>query len=98
MHKSPETRRAFLKSAAVASAAAATVSRKTFAAPEGDTYFAGAAEREITPPEGMEITHFVRENIGVHDPLFVRALVLSGVLFCGRGVPGNPARGATGQL
>ena len=76
MHESPETRRDFLKSAAVASAAAATVSRKSFAAPEGDTYFAGAAEREITPPEGMEITHFVRENIGVHDPLFVRAIVL----------------------
>ena len=29
---------------------------------------------------------------------FVRALVLSGVLFGGRGVPGNPARGATEQL
>jgi hypothetical protein len=24
----------------------------------------------------MEITHYIRENIGVHDPLFIRALVL----------------------
>ena len=72
----PKTRRGFLKSAAVAGATAATLPRRTFAAHEDNTYFAGAAEREITPPIGMEITHFVRENIGVHDPLYVRAIVL----------------------
>ncbi|MHC4563488.1 MAG: hypothetical protein ACYS8X_12040 [Planctomycetota bacterium] len=37
---------------------------------------AGAAERDVTPPIGLEITHPVRANVGVHDPLFVRALVL----------------------
>ena len=72
----PKTRRGFLKSAAIAGATAAILPRRTFAAPADNTYFAGAAEREITPPIGMEITHFVRENIGVHDPLYVRAIVL----------------------
>ena len=61
---------------AIAGVGATALVRKSFAAPDKDIYFAGAAEREITPPVGMEITHFVRENIGVHDPLFVRALVL----------------------
>jgi len=37
---------------------------------------AGAAQRDISPPVGMEITHYVRKNAGVHDPLFCRALVL----------------------
>jgi len=37
---------------------------------------AGAAERDISPPVGMEILHYFRKNIGVHDPLFLRALVL----------------------
>ena len=38
--------------------------------------YAGAAQRDISPPLGMEITDYVRKNIGVHDPLFCRALVL----------------------
>ena len=76
MSERSETRRSFLRSAAIAGTAAAGISRSTFASPAAETYFAGAAEREITPPVGMEITHFVRENIGVHDPLFVRALVI----------------------
>lgn len=37
---------------------------------------AGAAERDISPPVGMEIMHYFRKNIGVYDPLFLRALVL----------------------
>ena len=37
---------------------------------------AGAAERDVTPPIGLEITHPVRANVGAHDPLFVKALVL----------------------
>ncbi len=37
---------------------------------------AGAAERNVTPPVGSEITHPPRKSIGVHDSLFVRALVL----------------------
>ena len=37
---------------------------------------AGAAERDVTPPVGTIINHPPRESIGVHDPLFVRALVL----------------------
>ncbi|HUS40321.1 MAG TPA: hypothetical protein VMX74_12770 [Pirellulales bacterium] len=37
---------------------------------------AGAAERDVTPPVGFDITHYVRKSVGVHDPLFVRALVL----------------------
>ncbi len=37
---------------------------------------AGSAERDITPPVGFMITHPPRESIGVHDPLFVRGLVL----------------------
>ncbi|HUS37804.1 MAG TPA: hypothetical protein VMX74_00045 [Pirellulales bacterium] len=36
---------------------------------------AGAAERDITPPVGIEI-HPDRPNIGVNDPLFLRTLVL----------------------
>jgi neutral ceramidase len=37
---------------------------------------AGAAEIDVTPPVGLEITHPVRANVGAHDPLFVKALVL----------------------
>jgi len=37
---------------------------------------AGAAERDVTPPIGTIINHPPRKSIGVHDPLFVRALVL----------------------
>ena len=65
MSERSETRRSFLRSAAIAGTAAAGISRSTFASPATETYFAGAAEREITPPVGMEITHFVRENIAV---------------------------------
>jgi len=37
---------------------------------------AGAAQRDITPPVGMPIDAPRRESVGVHDPLFMRALVL----------------------
>ncbi|MHC4563228.1 MAG: hypothetical protein ACYS8X_10705 [Planctomycetota bacterium] len=37
---------------------------------------AGAAQRDITPPVGILIDAPTRKNIGAHDPLFVRALVL----------------------
>ncbi len=37
---------------------------------------AGAAERDITPPIGLEIQHYFRESIGVYDPLFARCLYL----------------------
>ena len=36
----------------------------------------GAAERDVTPPVGMTIAAPDRTSVGVHDPLFVRALVL----------------------
>ena len=36
----------------------------------------GAAQRDITPPVGMPIDAPRRKSVGVHDPLFVRALVL----------------------
>jgi len=38
--------------------------------------YAGAAERDISPPIGMEIMHYFRKNVGVHDPIFLRAIVL----------------------
>ncbi len=37
---------------------------------------AGAAQRDVTPAVGTTITHPPRESVGLHDPLFVRALVL----------------------
>ena len=37
---------------------------------------AGAAQREITPPVGLEIQHYYRMSVGVHDPLFARCLYL----------------------
>jgi len=37
---------------------------------------AGAAQRDITPPVGMVIAAPDRESVGVHDPLFVRTMVL----------------------
>ena len=37
---------------------------------------AGAAQRDITPPVGFEITHYYRVSIGIHDPLFARCLYL----------------------
>ncbi|MFP6871962.1 MAG: hypothetical protein VCA55_00490 [Verrucomicrobiales bacterium] len=37
---------------------------------------AGAAEKNITPPVGLDIMHPHRLNAGAHDPLFLRALVL----------------------
>ena len=76
MNTTVTSRRSFITRTAAAGIGSMALARKSFAAPDADTYFAGAAEREITPPVGMEITHFVRENIGVHDPLFLRALVL----------------------
>ena len=36
----------------------------------------GAAQRDITPPVGMTISAPDRESVGVHDPLFLRAMVL----------------------
>ena len=43
----------------------------------GIAFSGGAAQRDVTPPVGMEITHYVRESKGVRDPLFVRALYLA---------------------
>jgi len=37
---------------------------------------AGAAQREITPAIGLEIQHYYRKSIGVHDPLFAHCLYL----------------------
>ena len=37
---------------------------------------AGASQREITPPVGLEIQHYYRVSVGVHDPLFARCLYL----------------------
>ncbi|MFP6873304.1 MAG: hypothetical protein VCA55_07305 [Verrucomicrobiales bacterium] len=37
---------------------------------------AGAAQRDITPPVGLEIQHYFRKSIGVHDPLYARCLYL----------------------
>ena len=37
---------------------------------------AGAAERDITPPVGLEIQHYYRKSIGIHEPLFARCLYL----------------------
>ncbi len=37
---------------------------------------AGAAQREITPSVGVEIQHYYRMSVGVHDPLFARCLYL----------------------
>jgi len=37
----------------------------------------GAAQQDITPPVGMTISAPDRESIGVHDPLFLRALALN---------------------
>ena len=45
------------------------------ASAEDKGILAGAAEQEITPPEGIEI-HAARPNVGVRDPLFLRALLL----------------------
>lgn len=37
---------------------------------------AGAAQRDITPPVGLEIQHYYRKSVGVHDPIFARCLYL----------------------
>ena len=77
--KSSPSRRDFIKSSAILGAGGvAALGSATAAAAEdaAGTFYAGAAERNITPPVGLEITHYVRKNIGVHDPIFVRALVL----------------------
>ncbi|MCH8215588.1 MAG: hypothetical protein IH892_02320 [Planctomycetes bacterium] len=37
---------------------------------------AGAAQRDITPAAGLEIQHYFRTSVGVHDPLFARCLYL----------------------
>ena len=37
---------------------------------------AGAAQRDITPPVGLEIQHYFRQSVGVHDALFARCLYL----------------------
>ncbi len=49
-------------------------SRNAQAAPT-HSLSAGAAEKEISPPIGIEI-HAARPNVGIRDPLFIRALVL----------------------
>ena len=38
---------------------------------------AGASQIDITPPIGIEIQHYFRTSVGVHDPLFVRCLYLT---------------------
>ena len=37
---------------------------------------AGAARRDITPPVGLEIQHYFRHSVGVHDSLYARCLYL----------------------
>ncbi|MCP4849951.1 MAG: hypothetical protein GY899_18585 [Verrucomicrobiaceae bacterium] len=37
---------------------------------------AGAAQRDITPPVGLEIQHYFRHSVGTHDPLYARCLYL----------------------
>jgi hypothetical protein len=37
---------------------------------------AGASQRDITPPVGLEIQHYFRQSVGVHDPLYARCLFL----------------------
>ncbi|MFC1676771.1 hypothetical protein ACFL3G_06880 [Planctomycetota bacterium] len=46
------------------------------AATDNTGFKAGAAQRDVTPPVGFTITHYDRKSIGVHDPLFARALVI----------------------
>ena len=74
-------RRRFLKqSGSLVSAtglASANPAKLLSAARPQPGFSAGAAQRDVTPPVGMEILHFYRNNVGVHDPLFVRALVLA---------------------
>ena len=70
-------RREFL----AASMVAGVVPKRGWTAPASpvDTHVgikAGAAQRDITPPIGYEITHYYRVSIGVHDPLFARCLYL----------------------
>ncbi|REJ69932.1 MAG: hypothetical protein DWQ31_03010 [Planctomycetota bacterium] len=48
----------------------------TAAADHQLAFKAGAAQRDITPPVGYQITHYERISIGVHDPLFARVLYL----------------------
>ena len=47
-----------------------------FASAREPGILAGAAEKNITPPVGLDIMHPHRFNAGVHDPLFLRVLVL----------------------
>ena len=72
------TRRTFLANSAldVGGLLAASAPRPFCSATKNSGFEAGAAERNITPPVGMEITHYIRETIGVHDPLYVRAVLL----------------------
>ena len=37
---------------------------------------AAAIQRDITPPVGIDITHPARPSVGVHDPLYMQALLL----------------------
>lgn len=52
------------------------VASRSLAATKNPGFKAGAAQREVTPPVGFTITHYDRKSIGVHDPLFARALVI----------------------
>ncbi|HUS39267.1 MAG: hypothetical protein WBF93_18955 [Pirellulales bacterium] len=74
------TRRNFLKTTGAIVGAGSVVGLSAAGAAAASDrepgFSAGAAQRDITPPVGMKITHYVRENKGAHDPLFVRTLVL----------------------
>lgn len=81
--RSDASRRDFLKtSGAVLGASGVAALGPAVAALADDTnskpgsFRAAAVERNITPPVGLEITHYVRQNIGVNDPLFVRVLLI----------------------
>jgi len=37
---------------------------------------AAAAERDITPPVGIEIPHPIRPSVGIHDPIRLGVLVM----------------------
>lgn len=73
-----KTGSAALGAGSVAALSSTAIGAAAHAAEESaaGTFFAGAAEMDISPPRGLTITHYVRKNIGVYDPIFTRALYL----------------------